>query len=408
MIKSALALLALMLVVSVAPAQTRVPTLDDLIMLKSISGTQISPDGKCTAYTVSYGDFKQEVFVTQIWIANSDTGTSLQLTLGDKSSSHPRWSPDGKWLAFLSNRVEDKNQIFLIDPSGGESQQLTKSETAISNFAWSEDGKTIAYTATEPTAQPLKDRKEYYGDYDVVHEGYSYVHIWTLDVAEAMKAPMAGKQRTKKTEFSVDSFSWSPDGSTIVFSATVNPDLIQGVTSDIYLLKLSDDSVKKIVDQPGPDSGPRFSPDGKQIVFSSTMGEKIYFASNSRLAIVGVDGGKPKSITDSFDENPGLLEWNRNGIYFTGLEKTASHLFRVDPVSAKVVRVSQPYSLMTGSFSFTHSADRIAFTVASPTSMNEVFVSDAQSFAPRKLTNLNEQTKSFTLGTREMIDRKST
>ena len=407
MIKSALALLALMLVVSVAPAQTRVPTLDDLLTLKSIGATQISPDGKRVAYTVSYGDFKQDAFVTQIWIANTDTGKSFQLTRGDKSSTSPRWSPDGKWLAFLSNRVEDKNQIFLIDPDGGESQQLTKSETAISNFAWSEDGKTIAYTATEPTAQPLKDRKEYYGDYDVVHEGYSYVHIWTLDVAEAMKAPMAGKQRTKKTEFSVDSFSWSPDGSTIVFSATVNPDLIQGVTSDIYLLKLSDDSVKKIVDQPGPDSSPRFSPDGKQIVFSSTMGEKIYFASNSRLAIVGVDGGKPKSITDSFDENPGLLEWNRNGIYFTGLEKTASHLFRVDPVSAKVVRVSQPDNLMTGSFSFTHSADRIAFTVASPTSMNEVFVSDAQSFAPRKLTNLNEQTKSFTLGTREMISWQS-
>jgi dipeptidyl aminopeptidase/acylaminoacyl peptidase len=407
MIKIALAFLALMLVVSATPAQTRVPTLDDLVTLKSIGGTQISPDGKWIAYTVSYGDFKQDAFVTQIWIANSDTGRSLQLTRADKSSTNPRWSPDGKWLAFLSNRIEDKNQIFLIDPSGGEAQQLTKSETAINNFAWSEDGKTIAYTATEPTAQPLKDRKEYYGDYDVVHEGYSYVHIWTLDVREAMKAPLAGKQRTKKTDFSVDSFSWSPDGSTIVFSATLNPDLIQGVTGDIYLLKLSDDSVKKIVDQPGPDGSPRFSPDGKQIVFASTMGEKIYFAGNGRLAVVGVDGGTPKSITDSFDENPGLLEWNRNGIYFTGLQKTASHLFRVDPVSGKITRVSQPDNLMAGSFSLTRSADRIAFTAASPTSMNEVFVSDAQSFAPRKLTDLNEQAKSFTLGTRELISWQS-
>ena len=407
MIKIALVFLALMLVVSATPAQTRVPTLDDLVTLKSIGGTQISPDGKWTAYTVSYGDFKQDAFVTQIWIANSDTGRSLQLTRADKSSTNPRWSPDGKWLAFLSNRIEDKNQIFLIDPSGGEAQQLTKSETAINNFAWSEDGRTIAYTATEPTAQPLKDRKEYYGDYDVVHEGYSYVHIWTLDVREAMKAPLAGKQRTKKTDFSVDSFSWSPDGSTIVFSATLNPDLIQGVTGDIYLLKLSDDSVKKIVDQPGPDGSPHFSPDGKQIVFASTMGEKIYFAGNGRLAVVGVDGGTPKSITDSFDENPGLLEWNRNGIYFTGLQKTASHLFRVDPVSGKITRVSQPDNLMAASFSLTRSADRIAFTAASPTSMNEVFVSDAQSFAPRKLTDLNEQTKSFTLGTRELISWQS-
>ena len=407
MIKTALASLALILIVSAALAQPRVPTLDDLLTLKTIGGTQISPDGKWVAYTVNHGDFKQDAFITQIWLANSDNGKNFQLTRHDKSSTNPRWSPDGQWLAFLSNRVEDKNQIFLIDPTGGEAQQLTKSETAINNFAWSEDGKTIAYTATEATAQPLKDRKEYYGDYDVVRGGYNHVHIWTLNVAEAMKSSMVGKQRTKNRDFSVNSFSWSPDGSSIVFSATVNPDLIQGLTGDIYLLKLNDDSVKKIVDQPGPDSNPLFSPDGKQIVFASVMGEKLYFPSNSRLAIVGVDGGKPKSITDSFDENPGLIEWNRNGIYFSGLQKTASHLFRVDPVSASITRVSQPDNVMAGAFSFTRSPDRIAFTVASPTSMSEVFVSDARSFAPRKLTNLNEQTKAFTLGTREVISWQS-
>lgn len=407
MIKRALPLLALMLFVSGGMAQARIPTLDDLLTLKSAGGTQISPDGKWVAYTVSNGDFKQDAFVTQIWLANSDTGKSVQLTRGDRSSTAPRWSPNGQWLAFLSNRVEDKNQIFLIDPNGGEARQLTKSETPINNFEWSEDGKTIAYTATEPTAKPLKDRKEYYGDFEVVRAGYSHVHIWTLDVAEAMKSAIVGKQRTKKTDFSVNSFSWSPDGSNIVFSATINPDLIQGITGDIYLLKLNDDSVKKIVDQPGPDTSPLFSPDGKQIVFSSVMGQKVYFASNARLAIVGIDGGKPKSITDGFDENPGLLEWNRNGIYFSGLQKTAAHLFRVDPVSAKIVRVSQPDNLMAGSFSVTHGADRIAFTVSSPASVGEVFVSDTRSFIPRKLTNFNEQTKSFTLGSREVISWQS-
>lgn len=407
MSKSALALLWLTLVISGVVAQSRVPTLDELVTLKTVGGTEISPDGKWVAYTVSHGDFKQDAFVTQIWLANTDIGKSIQLTRGERSSTAPRWSPDGQWLAFLSNRVEDKNQIFLINPSGGESRQLTKSETAINNFAWSEDGKTIAYTAAEPTAKPLKDRKEYYGDFDVVRAGYTHVHIWTLDVAEAMKSPIAGKQRTKKTDFSVSSFSWSPDGSTIAFSATINPDLIQGTTGDIYLLKLSDDSVKKIVDQPGPDTNPLFSPDGKQIVFSSVMGEKLYFANNSRLAIVGIDGGKPTSITDGFDENAGLVEWNRDGIYFGGLQKTASHLFRVDPVSAKITRVSQPDHLMAGAFSVARSADRIAFTVSSPTSVGEVFVSDTRSFTPRKLTNFNEQTKSFTLGTREVISWQS-
>lgn len=390
-----------------ANGPARVPTLDDLLTLKSVGGTQISPDGKWVAYTVGYGDFKQDAFITQIWLAETATGKSIQLTRSDKSSTTPRWSPDGKWLAFLSNRIEDKNQIFVIDPTGGEAQQLTKSETAIGNFNWSDDGKTIAYTANEPTAQPLKDRKDYYGDYDVVREGYTYVHLWTLDVAEGMKAPIVGKQRTTRKDFSVDSFSWSHDGTSIVFSATINPDLIQGVTSDIYLLKLSDDSVKKIVGQPGPDNNPRFSPDGKQIVFSSAMGNTTFFASNSRLAIVGVDGGTPRSITDSFDENPGLLDWKANGIYFAGSQKTASHLFRLDPATSKITRISAPDNLMAGSFSFTRNADRLAFTIASPASMSEVFVSDMRSFAPRKLTDFNDQARSFILGTREVISWKS-
>lgn len=147
-----------------ADGNGRVPTLDDLLTIKSVGGTQISPDGKSIAYTVGYGDFKQDAFITQIWLAQAgsgpESGKTFQLTRGDKSSTNPRWSPDGQWLAFLSNRVEDKNQIFVINPTGGEAQQLTKSETAIGSFAWSEDGKTIAYTATEPPPQALKDRKD--------------------------------------------------------------------------------------------------------------------------------------------------------------------------------------------------------------------------------------------------------
>jgi dipeptidyl aminopeptidase/acylaminoacyl peptidase len=399
--------LVIALGVIAVPAQHRVPTIDDLLTIKSVGGTQISPDGKWVAYTVGYGDFKQDAFINQIWLAQTESGKTFQLTRGEKSSTNPRWSPDGQLLAFLSNRQEDKNQIFVISPLGGEAQQLTKSETAISNFAWSEDSQTIAYTATEPTPQPLKDRKDYLGDYDVVREGYSYVHLWTLNVAEAMKAPLVGKQRTKKKDFSVDSFSWSPDGSSIAFSATLNPDLIQGVTSDIYLLKLSDDSIKKLVDLPGPDSSPRFSPDGKQIVFSSAMGNKVYFASNSRLAVIPVAGGKGNSITDNFDENTGLVDWKTDGIYFTGLQRTASHLFRVEPAGGKIAKISAPDNLMAGSFSLTRSGDRMAFVAGSPTAMNEVFVSDTRKFAPKKLTNMTEQARAFTLGTREVISWKS-
>ena len=116
-----IALLLLTVVITAAAQTTRhVPTIDELLTLKTVGAAQISPDGKWIAYTVGYGDFKQDAFVTQIWLADIATGRTFQLTRGDKSSTNPRWSPDGKWLAFLSNRIEDKNQIFAINPIGGE------------------------------------------------------------------------------------------------------------------------------------------------------------------------------------------------------------------------------------------------------------------------------------------------
>ena len=412
---SLLFFLTIYFAVSLAPAMAdaasrHAPTVDELLTLKTIGAAQIAPDGKWVAYTVSSADFKQDAFVTQIWLADADSAkrSNIQLTRGDKSSGNPRWSPDGSWLAFTSNRIEDKNQIFVINPAGGEAIQLTKSETAINNFAWSEDGRSIAYTATEPVPQMSKDRKEYLGDYEVVRKDYTHAHLWTLDVKEALNGPLIGKQRTKNKDFSVDSFSWSRDGARIAFSATLNPDLIQGVTSDIYLLNLANDAVTKLVSQPGPDNNPRWSPDGKEIVFSSAMGNTTYFASNSRLAVVSAAGGVPRSITDNFDENPGLVEWRSDGVYFTGLQKTAGHLFRVDPVTARVTRVSKPDGLIAGSFSFTRDGRRLAFSAASPTSLNEIFISDAGTFSPKALTNMTEQTAPLILGTREVISWKST
>ena len=391
-----------------AQTSKHVPSIDELLTLKTVGGVQISPDGKYIAYTVAYGDFKQDAFVNQIWLAEVTTGRTFQLTRGDKSSDSPRWSPDGSWLAFLSGRFEDKNQIFVINPLGGEAVRLTKSETAINNFAWSEDGRSIAYLAAEPTPPVSKERKDYMGDFEVIRKEYNFSHVWTLNVDDALKAPLVGKQRTKNKEFSVGSFSWSPDGNKIAFSATINPDLIQGSTADVYVLNLSDDSVRKIVSQLGPDSGPRWSPDGKQIAFSSAMGRDPSFAVNTKLAIVPAEGGTPRSLTDSFDENANLVDWKADGIYFSALQKTAAHLFRLDPATGKIGRITGPDNLIGGSASLNRDGKKLAFTASSPTSLSEVFVSDTMNFAPRQLTKMTEQTKDLILGTREVVTWKST
>jgi dipeptidyl aminopeptidase/acylaminoacyl peptidase len=390
-----------------ADGARRVPSVDDLLSLKTVGAARISPDGKWVAYTVSEANFKQDAFVTQIWIADTATGRRIQLTRGEKSAANPRWSPDGAWLAFTSDRVGDKNQIFLIRADGGEASQLTKHETSIAGFDFSPDGRTIIYAATEPPLPTLKDRKEQYADFEVVRKEYNHLHLWSFALADALDAPVVGKQRTKGKEFSVASFSFSPDSARVAFSATVNPDLIQGTTSDIYTLNLSNDAIKKIVNQPGPDDDPHFSPDGTQVVFTTVMGRAPFFATDTRLAIVSAEGGTPRSLTDEFDEDPNFVEWNRDGLYFSGSQKMFSHLFRLDPATGKFTRVSAPEDLMAGGFTFSRDGKQLAFTSPSPQTLNEIYVTPLDKFSPRRVTDMSAQLKSFTLGTREVVSWKS-
>ena len=160
----------------------------------------------------------------------------------------------------------------------------------------------------------------------------------------------------------------------------------------------------KIVAQPGPDTNPHWSPDGKQIAFRSAMGKPDFFHSNARIAVVPRRLAATRApLTDEFDESPILIDWKPDGIYFSGLQKTASHLFRVDPGTTKITRITGPDRLMAGEFSLTHDGRKMAFTSASPTSLGEVFLTEVSSFAPRKLTDMTEQTKPFILGKPEVI-----
>jgi len=389
-----------------ADAAKRVPTVEDLMALKSPGAARICPDGTHVAYTVTETDMEQDAYVTQIWLADVATGKSIQLTRGKKSSSGPGWSPDGRSLAFTSSRADDKSQIFVISPDGGEAVQLTKSETGVGGFAWSPDGRTIAFTAADPVSKESKDRKDYYGDYDVVRREYTHSHIWTVDVAEALSAPQAGRRRTSGKAFTVGGFDWSPDGTKIAFGAALNPDLINGGTSDIYVIDLAGDKVGKVVDQPGPDSSPFWSPDGRAILFSTAGGKRDYFARNIGLALVPADGGAIRPLTGAFDENPGAIAWNADGVYFSAMQKTAAHLYRLDPESLQISRMSAPNEAMVSGFSFSKDGKRTAFQAATSTALPEICVSEFP-FKPRALTGMTDQVGGFVLGTREVIAWKS-
>ena len=403
--KSIYSLVLLTCLVSSQVALAQAPTIDQSISMKSVSNPQLSPDGKWVAYTVTRTNWDENAYDTDIWLANATTGDRFQVTHSKKSNSSPAWSPDGKWLAFLSTR-DDKSQLYVISPSGGEARPLTKFETGVSSFKWSPTGKQIIFSATVPDAKTDKERKEKYSDYEVVRDDYKMVHLYLLD-SLANEKPSQGKALTKGIAFSVGSFVVSPDGKKIAFDASKNPDLINGHTSDLYVLTLGDTTTRKIVSLKGPDQSPVWSPDGQQIAFTTANENEAYFYTNRLIATVSASGGTPKILTNTFDENANLLEWTPDGILFSGFQKTTAHLFKMDPATQKIDRLTKPDNLMATQFSFSKDGRQMAFVGVLPNQYAEVQVSTVQAFAPKILTDMGAQLAPFKIATREVVSWKS-
>ena len=396
------------------PAPSTTPTIDQSLEWKSAFNPKISPDGKRVVYELQKTNWEDNAFDRNLWIADIAAGESHALTSAKKSSTNPVWSPDGKWIAFLSDRPgqitgtpEGKKQLYVIPADGGEAQQLTKMESDVNDLAWAPDSKRIAFSASDVEPKTLKDRKEKYGEYSVVHADYQMTHLWTIEIP-AESAPTAEPKRlTDGDKFSAGDFSWSPDGTRMAFSAQKDPDLISSETADLYVVAVSDGAVKKIVSTSGPDRNPQWSPDGKTIAFETTAGAKYFFYTNVRIAVVSAEGGTPQILTESFDEDPGLIGWGPDGIYLAAEQKTYAHLFRLNPATKAVQKLSAPEHISAFSFSFSKDYKQAAYRAAMENQYAEVYATSVAPWQGKKLTAMSDQLKGFTLAHREVTSWKS-
>ena len=434
------------------------PSLTESLSLKAINGHEISPDGRFIAYRVRETDWKENTYVRQIWLLDVSTGQSLQLTRGKKSAGAMEWSPDGRWLAFVTEREtaailpeakkpdqkkeesadkkdekkpedkkkeEDSNpkpaaqQIWLISPRGGEAWQLTRHPTDVGGFHWSKDSKQIAFTAAAAESKAEKDRKEKFSDYEVYEGDYRQNQLWGVDVLTAEKdfLPAKATQITKDPKLTVNGFSWSPDSNLIAFSANHTPLLAFSADEDIYIVDLAhDNQVHLVVGLDSPDDSPVFSPDGKQLAFNTALGQPYFYYANGHIAVVDVErvlatpAKTPADVRDlsgRFDENPYLIDWGPAGIYFVAEQKTTQHLFRLDAQTGVVSRITQPDAYYFNGVSFSRDFKTMAITADDATHMVELFVSPTDSFSPRKLTDMTAQVANWTLGTAEVVSWKS-
>ncbi len=408
---------------SCALAQTavskRTPTIDQSLEMRSVSAPRIAPDGRHVVYEESRTNWEANAFETDLWLADVATGETRLLTLAAKSSTDAAWSPDGRWIAFLSDRVAPlpdspagRKQVYVMPADGGEAQQLTKMENGVNAFEWAPDSKRIALSAQAPEAKAMKDRKDTFGDYHVIHADYPMVHLWVVDVPQtdaAGRTPAPGdpKLLTPGEAFSVGSFSWSPDGLRIAFSATRDPDLISSFSSKIYTVTVADQKVTTIVDTLSPNTNPKWSPNGTQIAFETANGSENFFYTDRRIAVVPGDGGTPRVLTLGFDEDPALLRWGPDGIYFSALNKTASALYLLDVKTGAAKKIEMPETDLAGNFTFSKDFTQMAYRGAGANRYAEIYAAMLGSGSPVQLTHVSEQLKDFDTAKREVVHWKS-
>ena len=326
-------------VMAQTPVKPHPMTLDDVFRVKNVENPKVSPDGKYVLYTVSSVDMKKDKATTDLWMVSWDGQQDIQLTYGyDGSVSAPEWSPDGKYISFLSSRkgkVEGA-QVWVLNRSGGEARQLTdvtKKQGKIEAYQWSPDGKELlltVHTGGTVSANEFNDEKEkkyvppivitrYLFKQDMI--GYvtadSHTFLYLYDVASGkMEKLTTGKKYDERDGM------WSPDGKEIAFISNHTAEPERNLNTDVFVAAAKAGSEpRQLTHYTGADLGPlAWSPDGKEIAFLRGGDVKYWQYQENRLAVIAADGGgRATVLTANFDRPIRDPQWTPDGKHIIAL-----------------------------------------------------------------------------------------
>jgi dipeptidyl aminopeptidase/acylaminoacyl peptidase len=400
--------LAVLAIPGVARGQKRPLDANDVYSIKDVRDPQRSPDGKWVAYTVSRAVKETDKNDTDIWMAAWDGTQEIQVTSSPDGESQPRWSPDNKYLSFVSSRQGAKDgQLWLLNRAGGEAMKVSDVKGGISEYAWAPDAKQLVFVVNEPDPRDPKDdddsankdRKKtpppividrYHFKEDI--QGYlrnerTHLYLFDLDTKKAVAI-------TSGLLYDESSPVWSPDGTRIAFVSKRGPgDVDRNDNTDVWVIDAKPGvEPRQITTAPTADEGPlAWSPDGKFI--SYLAGDELKYSAyrQPKLAVIAAAGGQPRFVGESLDRPVRQPIWEEGGssIVLTVTDDRSQYPVRVSLKDGKVERLGAPGSV-AGSLSAGLLDGQYAERVSNDRQPAEVYALLGQGHALRRLSHQND------------------
>lgn len=386
-------------------------TFEDLLRWKLASSPRISPDGKKIAFLLAENDLEKSRALAHLWWVDTETKATRRLTHLDEAVTAPQWSPDGRWLGFLSARTVDgvaKAQVWLLPVDGGEAFPLTRTTEGVTQWRWAADGKAVYFVtrAIEPAAlATLREQKKKQKIDTVVVDGEKFRHeIWRASV-EGQNA-----ERIFSGDFGLDDIWPSPDGKWLLYRANRTGDPDHDSRMNLWLLDTGTRQAKPLVERDGLERSVVWCADSASIAFLAPRDAKLRYSQEEIFTMpVAWPGTRPEAqrVLKDFRGTMEALHWPRGGAIFFAAEVGAGNrLFSMDAASGVAQATSSEAHFLSAP-DWTPNGSAGAALIESATSLPEVALLRAGNAEPQKLTDLNPHLKEFSLGAQEVVRWKS-